>query len=36
VARRLGAEKGPRFDLFGHAADVWVTRRDAWISQPVK
>ena len=36
VARRLGAEKRRRFDLFGHAADVWVTRRDAWISQPGK
>ena len=29
VARRLGAEKGPEIDLFGHLADVWVTRRDA-------
>jgi RimJ/RimL family protein N-acetyltransferase len=33
VARRLGAEKGGEFDLFGHAADVWVTRRDAWTAQ---
>jgi RimJ/RimL family protein N-acetyltransferase len=30
VARRLGAEKGRQIDLFGHAADVWVTRRDRW------
>jgi RimJ/RimL family protein N-acetyltransferase len=30
VARRLGAEKGPEFDLFGHVADAWVTRRDKW------
>jgi len=30
VARRLGAEKGREMDLFGHVADVWVTRRDAW------
>src|ERR1700732_954041 len=30
VARRLGAEKGPEIDLFGHVADVWVTRRDKW------
>jgi RimJ/RimL family protein N-acetyltransferase len=30
VARRLGAEKGPEFDLFGHAADLWVTSRDKW------
>jgi RimJ/RimL family protein N-acetyltransferase len=34
VARRLGAEKQGEFDLFGHAADVWVTRRDAWTAQP--
>jgi RimJ/RimL family protein N-acetyltransferase len=30
VARRLGAEKGREIDLFGHVADVWVTRRDRW------
>jgi RimJ/RimL family protein N-acetyltransferase len=30
VAGRLGAEKGQQFDLFGHAADVWVTHRDSW------
>jgi RimJ/RimL family protein N-acetyltransferase len=33
VARRLGAEKGQEIDLFGHVADVWVTRRDAWTAQ---
>ena len=33
VARRIGAEKGQEIDLFGHAADVWVTRRDAWRAQ---
>src|SRR3984885_8586565 len=32
VARRLGAEKGPEFDLFGHVADAWVTRRDKWCA----
>jgi RimJ/RimL family protein N-acetyltransferase len=30
VARRLGAEKGGEYDLFGHAADIWVTSRDRW------
>jgi RimJ/RimL family protein N-acetyltransferase len=30
VARRLNAEKGPEIDLFGHVADVGVTRRDNW------
>ncbi|MGB8397945.1 GNAT family N-acetyltransferase [Bradyrhizobium sp.] len=30
VARRLGASKVHETDLFGHAADVWVTRRDRW------
>src|SRR3979490_3442124 len=33
VARRLGAEKGSQIDLFGHVADVWVTRRDGWMAQ---
>jgi RimJ/RimL family protein N-acetyltransferase len=33
VARRLGAEKGSEIDLFGHAADIWVTRRDAWMTR---
>jgi RimJ/RimL family protein N-acetyltransferase len=32
VARRLGAEMEGEFDLFGHLADVWVTRRDAWTA----
>jgi RimJ/RimL family protein N-acetyltransferase len=30
VARRLGAEIGGQTELFGHAADVWVTTRSAW------
>jgi RimJ/RimL family protein N-acetyltransferase len=30
VARRLGASIESEFDLFGHLADVWVTRREAW------
>jgi RimJ/RimL family protein N-acetyltransferase len=34
VARRLGAEKGREFDLFGHLADVWVTSRDKWPTPP--
>jgi RimJ/RimL family protein N-acetyltransferase len=33
VARRLGAKKQGEIDLFGHVADVWVTRRDAWTAQ---
>ncbi len=33
VARRLGAEKEREMDLFGHVADVWVTRRDAWMAR---
>lgn len=33
VARRLGAEKDGEIDLFGHLADVWVTRRDAWATR---
>jgi hypothetical protein len=33
VARRLGAEKQREMDLFGHAAEVWVTRRDRWTAQ---
>jgi RimJ/RimL family protein N-acetyltransferase len=36
VARRLGAEKQHEIELFGHAADVWVTRRDAWTAQARK
>jgi RimJ/RimL family protein N-acetyltransferase len=31
VARRLGAEKGSEIELFGHVADLWVTRRDKWM-----
>jgi RimJ/RimL family protein N-acetyltransferase len=34
VARRLGAKKGRAIDLFGHAADVWVTFRHAWPVRP--
>lgn len=34
VARRLGAEKGPEIDLFGHAANVWVTSREKWQASP--
>lgn len=34
VARRLGAEKGREFDLFGHIADVWTTSRDKWRMSP--
>jgi RimJ/RimL family protein N-acetyltransferase len=30
VAQRLGAEKGEAADLFGHAADIWVTSKDKW------
>jgi len=33
VARRLGAEKHGQFELFGHPADMWVTRREAWTVQ---
>jgi RimJ/RimL family protein N-acetyltransferase len=33
VAGRLGAEKGSVIDLFGHVADIWVTRRDAWMAR---
>jgi RimJ/RimL family protein N-acetyltransferase len=32
VARRLGAEKRRQIELFRHAADLWVTRRDRWIA----
>jgi RimJ/RimL family protein N-acetyltransferase len=34
VARRLGAEKQGETNLFGHAADVWVTSRDGWRPSP--
>jgi RimJ/RimL family protein N-acetyltransferase len=30
VARRLGAEIRGQTELFGHAADLWVTTRGAW------
>jgi RimJ/RimL family protein N-acetyltransferase len=33
VARRLGAVVEREIDLFGHVADVWVTRRDAWAAR---
>jgi RimJ/RimL family protein N-acetyltransferase len=33
VARRLGAKKTREMNLFGHAADVWVTERDAWTAR---
>jgi RimJ/RimL family protein N-acetyltransferase len=32
VARRLGAEIEGKTDLFGHVADVWVTRRNTWTA----
>ena len=34
VARRLGARKEREIDLFGHVADLWVTRRDGWPGPP--
>ena len=34
VARRLGAVIEGEFDLFGHAADVWVTHREVWTARP--
>src|ERR1700761_9364641 len=34
VARRLGASSEREFDLFGHIADIWVTRRDVWTAHP--
>ena len=34
VARRLGATIEREIDLFGHVADVWVTRHDGWSAQP--
>lgn len=33
VARRLRAEMEGEIDLFGHVADVWVTRLDRWMVQ---
>jgi len=32
VARRLGATRQREIDLFGHAADMWVTTREAWTA----
>lgn len=32
VARRLGAEIEGQTDLFGHVADIWVTRRGSWTA----
>jgi RimJ/RimL family protein N-acetyltransferase len=32
VARRLGAVIEREIDLFGHVADIWVTRREAWTA----
>ncbi len=32
VARRLGAQKDREIDLFGHAADLWVTPRVTWMA----
>jgi RimJ/RimL family protein N-acetyltransferase len=34
VALRLGARKDRKIDLFGHRADVWVTKRDSWQAHP--
>jgi RimJ/RimL family protein N-acetyltransferase len=34
VARRLGTTIEREIDLFGHVADVWVTRHDRWSAQP--
>ena len=33
VAQRLGATIEREIDLFGHVADVWVTRHDRWSAQ---
>jgi RimJ/RimL family protein N-acetyltransferase len=33
VARRLGAAKQKEIELFGHAADMWITTREAWTSR---
>jgi RimJ/RimL family protein N-acetyltransferase len=32
VARRLGAEKQGETNLFGHVADIWVTKRSSWLT----
>jgi RimJ/RimL family protein N-acetyltransferase len=33
VARKLGARKDREGDLFGKAADIWVTSRKSWTGQ---
>jgi RimJ/RimL family protein N-acetyltransferase len=33
VARRLGATIESQVELFDHASDLWVTRRDAWTAR---
>ena len=33
VAARLGARKDREIDLFGKAADIWVTSRASWVAQ---
>jgi len=33
VARRLGARPERDIELFGHTAELWVTRRAAWGGQ---
>jgi len=33
VARRLGATIEGETNLFGHTADIWVTKRGAWIGR---
>ena len=32
VARRLGARKDRKIDLFGHAGELWVTQRESWMA----
>jgi len=34
VAQRLGATIERQVELFGDAADLWVTRRDVWAARP--
>ena len=36
VARRLGASKQGEFELLGHAADIWVTMREAWAASHIE
>lgn len=35
VARRLGAAPEREIELFGHSADVWVTRRATWSRRQI-